>query len=43
MSNKMLKVNIQKKLKEFDLDVDFELKKGIVVLNNKYLNKGCRL
>ena len=28
MSNKMLKVNIQKKLKEFDLDVDFELKKG---------------
>ena len=28
MSNKMLKVNIQKELKEFDLDVDFELKKG---------------
>ena len=28
MSNNMLKVNIQKKLKEFDLDVDFELKKG---------------
>lgn len=28
MSNKILKVNIQKKLKEFDLDVDFELKKG---------------
>ena len=28
MSNKMLKVNIQRKLKEFDLDVDFELKKG---------------
>lgn len=28
MSNKLLKVNIQKKLKEFDLDVDFELKKG---------------
>ena len=26
MSNKMLKVNIQKELKEFDLDVDFELK-----------------
>ena len=28
MSNNMLKVNIQKNLKEFDLDVDFELKKG---------------
>lgn len=28
MTNKSLKVNIQKKLKEFDLDVDFELKKG---------------
>ena len=28
MSNKSLKVNIQKKLKEFDLDIDFELKKG---------------
>jgi molybdate transport system ATP-binding protein len=28
MGNKLLKVNIQKKLKEFDLDVDFELKKG---------------
>ena len=28
MSNKSLKVNIQKKLKEFDLDVSFELKKG---------------
>ena len=28
MSNKMLKVNIQKKLKEFELDVDFELEKG---------------
>ena len=28
MSNKLLKVNIQKKLKEFDLDIDFELKKG---------------
>ena len=28
MSNKILKVDIQKKLKEFDLDVDFELKKG---------------
>ena len=26
MSNKMLKVNIQKELKEFDLDVSFELK-----------------
>ena len=26
MSNNMLKVNIQKELKEFDLDVDFELK-----------------
>ena len=25
---KMLKVNIQKKLKEFDLDVEFELDKG---------------
>ena len=28
MSNKSLKVNIHKKLKEFDLDVSFELKKG---------------
>ncbi len=28
MSDKLLKVNIQKKLKEFDLEVDFELKKG---------------
>ena len=28
MINKMLKVNIQKELKEFELDVDFELKKG---------------
>ncbi|SDA70116.1 sulfate/molybdate ABC transporter ATP-binding protein [Methanobrevibacter millerae] len=28
MSNKSLKVNIQKKLKEFELDVDFELKNG---------------
>ncbi|WP_299524235.1 sulfate/molybdate ABC transporter ATP-binding protein [uncultured Methanobrevibacter sp.] len=28
MGNKLLKVNIQKKLKEFDLNVDFELKKG---------------
>jgi molybdate transport system ATP-binding protein len=28
MSNKSLKVNIQKKLKEFDLEVDFELKNG---------------
>ena len=28
MSDKSLKVNIQKKLKEFDLEVDFELKKG---------------
>ena len=28
MGNKLLKVNIQKKLKEFDLEVDFELKKG---------------
>lgn len=28
MSNKMLKVDIHKELKEFDLDVDFELKKG---------------
>ncbi len=28
MSNRLLKVNIQKKLKEFDLDVDFELKRG---------------
>ncbi len=28
MCNKLLKVNIQKKLKEFDLNVDFELKKG---------------
>ena len=26
MSNKSLKVNIHKKLKEFNLDVDFELK-----------------
>ena len=28
MTNKSLKVNIQKKLKEFNLDVDFELRKG---------------
>ena len=28
MGNKVLKFNIQKKLKEFDLDVGFELKKG---------------
>ena len=28
MENKLLKVNIQKELKEFDLDVSFELKKG---------------
>ena len=28
MNNKSLKVNIQKKLKEFDLEVDFELKGG---------------
>ena len=28
MDDKLLKVNIQKKLKEFELDVDFELKKG---------------
>ncbi|WP_405321151.1 sulfate/molybdate ABC transporter ATP-binding protein [Methanobrevibacter thaueri] len=28
MSNKLLKVNIHKELKEFDLDVDFELKNG---------------
>ena len=28
MNNKILKVDIQKELKEFDLDVDFELKKG---------------
>ena len=28
MSDKLLKVNIQKKLKEFDLEVNFELKKG---------------
>lgn len=28
MGNKLLKVNIQKKLNEFDLEVDFELKKG---------------
>ena len=28
MSDKLLKVNIQKELKEFDLEVDFELKKG---------------
>ena len=27
MDNKLLKVDIQKKLKEFDLIVDFELKK----------------
>ena len=26
MSNKLLKVDIQKELKEFDLEVDFELK-----------------
>lgn len=29
MSNELLKVNIQKKLKEFDLNVDFELKKDV--------------
>ena len=28
MSKKMLNVNIQKKLKEFDLDIDFEFEKG---------------
>ena len=28
MGNRMLKVNIQKKLKEFDLDVEFQLNKG---------------
>ena len=28
VSNKLLKVNILKKLKEFDLEIDFELKKG---------------
>ena len=28
MSNKSLKVDIQKELKEFDLEVNFELKKG---------------
>ncbi|MGN1362501.1 MAG: sulfate/molybdate ABC transporter ATP-binding protein [Methanobrevibacter sp.] len=28
MSNKLLKVDIQKKLKEFDLEVDFELRRG---------------
>ena len=28
MTDKLLKVNIHKKLKEFDLDVDFEFKKG---------------
>ena len=28
MNEKLLKVNIQKKLKEFDLEVDFQLKKG---------------
>lgn len=28
MANKSLKVNIHKKLKEFDLDIDFELKEG---------------
>ena len=28
MSNKVLKIDIQKELKEFDLEVDFELKKG---------------
>ena len=28
MSNKLLKVDIHMELKEFDLDVDFELKKG---------------
>lgn len=28
MSKKFLKVNIQKKLKEFDLEIDFEFKKG---------------
>ena len=30
MSKKMLNVNIQKKLKEFDLDIDFEFEKGCV-------------
>ena len=34
MSNRLLKVNIQKKLKEFDLDVDFELKKGCLGIVN---------
>lgn len=29
MSKELLKVNIQKKLKEFDLNVDFELKKDV--------------
>ena len=34
---KLLKVNIQKELKEFDLDVDFELKKGCLgILWKKY-------
>ena len=28
LSNNLLKVDIQKKLKEFDLDIDFEFKKG---------------
>ena len=28
MNSKLLKVDIHKKLKEFDLDVDFELKNG---------------
>ena len=28
MNNKMLKVNIQKNLKEFELEIDFELKNG---------------
>ena len=38
MSNRLLKVNIQKKLKEFDLDVDFELKKGCLGILGPY---GC--
>lgn len=35
MSNELLKVNIQKKLKEFDLNVDFELKKGCLGISFK--------
>ena len=31
MSDKLLKVNIHKKLKEFDLDVEFDLKEGCLV------------